>query len=171
MLNNKIVVENLPPSPPSHSTYAPLLTSRSHNLPAILPCLKPAVSARGYVQLNMALLPTRVYSPMWLAAPQRAANPRLPEMVHQAVNFLNTLPLHLLLLTFLIAPLVAAGAYDEDFEPDDSSSLNSGSALDDPEYFAFLHPMIAARMQAEKEATRFKAIDEWRHSIEAPQVA
>ena len=71
----------------------------------------------------------------------------------------------------LIAPLVAAGAYNEDFEPDYSSSLNSGSALDDPEYFAFLHPMIAARMQAEKEATRFKAIDEWRHSIEAPQVA
>lgn len=99
---------------------------------------------------------------------RRAANPRLPEIVHQAVNFLNTLPLYLLLLTFLIAPLVAAGAYDEDFEPDDSSSLNSGSALDDPEYFAFLHPMIAARMQAEKEATRFKAIDEWRHSIEAP---
>ena len=67
--------------------------------------------------------------------------------------------------------LIAAGAYDDDFEPDDSSSLSSGSALNDPEYFAFLHPMIAARMQAGREAARFKAIEEWRHSIEAPQVA
>jgi hypothetical protein len=61
--------------------------------------------------------------------------------------------------------LVAADAYDPDFEPDsDSDEL----PWEDPdEVYCLYFPDQADKVRASKANARFKAIDSWRHDVEA----